>query len=201
MFVPSRVLTGPPRALRQLLAALLVALASVVGLSLAAAPAHACSCVSDMTLREQLTQADAVVVATVEKQSQAEDSSSDVTLDMVASRVYKGTVPQARMQVTAASGSCSYWSGAQDQKLLLIVKDGRADLCGGSRVATEQVLERVQGRLGSGQRIAPPPPAEAVRTPMETREPREFARLAAPGAAAALLGLLGLAVVSRVQNH
>lgn len=200
MSVTSRASRGPARPLRQLVAALLVALTSLVGLSFAAAPAHACSCASDMTLREQLDSADAVVVAAVEKQTQAE-AGTDVTLDVVVSRSYKGVVPEARMKVTAIGGSCGYWSGAADQKLLLIVKNGRVDLCGGSRVADQAILDRVQGRLGSGQRIAPPPPAEAVRTQLETDEPREFARLAAPGAAAALLGLLGLAVVSRVQKH
>lgn len=175
----------------------------MTGLAFAAAPAHACSCTADTTFRKQLEGADQVVVATVERESRAEQQTAgqvDVKLDVVANRVYKGTVTEARMSVVAAGGDCGYWNGSDDQKLLLVIKDGRADMCGGSRVATTSTVERVQSRLGSGTRLATPPPAEAVLTPQETRGPRDFARLAAPGAAAALLGLLGLGVVSRVQK-
>ncbi len=192
---------APARTLRALAAAVLVAIASLGGLAVLAAPAQAaCTCTSESTsFAKQLTSAQTVVVATVEKQTVA--AGDEATLDVVASRVYKGSVTDARMTVKARGGSCGYWSGSSDQRLLLVVTDGRADGCDGSRVASADVLERVQARLGVGERVAPPTPADAVRTRLATDEPREFARLAAPGAAAALLGLLGLAVVRRVQNH
>ena len=188
------------RTVRSLVAALLVALASFTGIGLLAAPAQAaCTCTEKTSFAKQLAGAQTVLVGTVERQTVG--VGDEATLEVLASRVYKGTVTDARMTVKAKGGSCAYWSGASDQRLLLVVTDGRADACGGSRVASADVLERVQSRLGVGQRVAPPAPEHAVRTKVETDEPREFARLAAPGAAAALLGLLGLAVVRRVQHH
>lgn len=200
------------RTLRPVLAALLVGLTSLLGVALAASPAHACSCAS-APFKKQLAAAELVVVATVEVPDEGEPS-ADVTREpaptptegtgearaVIVSRVYKGTVSNARMSVSGVDGPCGVWSGAPDQKLLLLITQGGTSACSGSRVADTAALEAVQAKLGVGKRVAPPAPAEVVRTPVEVDRPRDFARLAAPGAAAVLLGVLGLAVVSRVQR-
>lgn len=160
----------------------------------------AASSCAPTVLAPALKAATTVVVATVTQQAPV-GATGDVALDVVASRLYKGTVADPRMGVVAKGGSETYWSGAPDQKLLLVIDaEGRADLCDGSRVADAATIEKVQARLGVGQRLEVPLD-EVVRTPLETSQPQDFARLAAPGGAVVLLALLALAVVNRVQKH
>ena len=123
------------------------------------------------------------------------------TLQVVATRVFKGELESSRTRVTSfGGGSCSWYDPAVDERLLFVVRDGQASLCSGSQPVSANVMATVRKQLGSGQKMPPPPPAEAVRTKVEDSPPREFTRLAAPGAAMALLGLLGLAVVRGVSR-
>lgn len=123
------------------------------------------------------------------------------TLQVVATRVFKGDLEGPRTRVTSfGGGSCAWYDPAVDQRLLFVVRDGQASLCSGSRPASGTVMATVHQQLGSGEKMPSPPPAEAVRTKVEETPPREFTRLAAPGAAMVLLGLLGLAVVRGVSR-
>ena len=200
-----------------LLGALLVGLFSVVGLPAVAgaAPAAECSC-QPGNFNQLLKRADTVMVASVEhvrlteeSAEASEETSEQVTttdepdtMRVVARRVFKGEVAQARVEVTSTNAEpCTWYDPASDDRLLLLVRDGHADVCTGSRPATTKVVQRVQRQLGSGEKIAPPPPREATRTRIENTEPTDFGRLAAPGGAAVLIGLLGLAVVSRLNRH
>ncbi|MFC6154948.1 hypothetical protein [Nocardioides yefusunii] len=219
-----------PTTFRAAASAVVLAATAGIGLTLAApaVAAPASSCTAD-SLNESLKAATTVVVATLTAEPAAEPSASptaapsaspsatpkgepragakaaaqpvDERLEVVASRLYKGTVTDPRLSVVARAGKEAYWSGASDQKLLLLIDaDGRADRCNGSRVADAATMEKVQTKLGVGERLAVPLD-EVERTQLATKAPQDFARLAAPGAAVVLLALLGLAVVSRVQKH
>lgn len=201
----------PSARLAALLGAVLVGLFSVVGMpsTAAAAPADECSCQSG-NFTQLLKRADTVMVASVEHvrlteeataTSEATTTDEPDTMRVVARRVFKGEVEQARVEVTSTNVEpCTWYDSDNDERLLVVVRDGHADACTGSRPATTRVVQRVQRQLGSGEKIAPPPPREATRTKIEGTEPLDFGRLAAPGGAMVLVGLLGLAVVSRLNR-
>ena len=187
MFVP---------AVRPLLALLLALPLALVGVLAASAPASACSC-QPMTFKQQVNRADLVFVGDV---AAATPSGNDVTYDVVAARVFKGELQSAAVQVTTAGdpAACGLGPLEEGQTWLLLTLGGTTSTCDGSALATTEVMEDAQRLLGIGTRLAPPPPSEATRTKVESSPPTEFTRLAAPGAAMVLLGLLGLALVVRV---
>jgi hypothetical protein len=74
-----------------------------------------------------------------------------------------------------------------------------SEQCYGTRRATSRVVNAVEGSLGAGVpfREEPAEPATPTYTRVLDSDPPEFTRLAAPGAALALVGLLGWFVVRR----
>lgn len=184
-------------ALRPLLALLLAGPLVLVGLVVAAGPAAACSC-AVTSFKQQVRLADTIFVGKV--QGSGTPSGADLTYDVVASRVFKGDLESAKVQVTSAADSAGCGIGPVEpgQNWLFLTQEGTTSVCAGTAPATTEVMERAQRRFGIGTRLEPPAPTEAVRTRVETGQPVELSRLAAPGAALVLLGLLGLAVVSRV---
>lgn len=211
---------------RALVCAFAVLLMSVVGVSMTATPAYACSC-KTANFKKLLQQADTVMVATVDHvrpieadAASGEEADADAdsgvipagpgSLDtveagevmrVVARRVFKGELDQARVEVTSDNtGSCGWYDPETDERLLLLVRDGHVGLCTGSRPATTKVVQQVQRQLGVGEKMPAPPPREASRVRIESSEPVDFGRLAAPGGAMVLVGLLGLAVVSRLNR-
>lgn len=206
--LPARVHAVPYVRFVALLGAFVLGVLSMVGMpaSASAAPTEECSC-QPGNFNQLLKQADTVMVATVEHvrpietEVEGAPAEAEEAMRVVARRVFKGELEQARVEVTSNnSGSCGWYDAESDERLLLMVRDGHVDLCTGSRPAGTQAVHRVQRQLGVGERMAAPPPREATRTKVETEEPLDFARLAAPGGAMVLLGLLGLAVVSRLNR-
>lgn len=65
---------------------------------------------------------------------------------------------------------------------------------GGTAPADPQLLADVEALLGEGAPPAKPVPETAEFTTVDDSEPAEFTRLAAPGAALVLIGLLGMAL-------
>ncbi|WP_110180723.1 hypothetical protein [Nocardioides solisilvae] len=185
------------RALRPLLALLLAGPLALAGLVAAAGPAAACSC-AVLTFKQQVKMADTVFVGKVA--GEGTPSGNDLTYDVVASRVFKGELEDPRVQVSSAADSAACGIGPVEtgQNWLFLTTEGTTSSCSGSAPASTQVMERAQRLFGIGTRLEPPAPTEAVRTRVESSPPTELSRLAAPGAALVLLGLLGLAVVSRV---
>lgn len=179
---------------------LVTALVATAGVLLGAAPAQACSCDS-ANLRKLTKSAEIVYVGVVQSTSTSAEGNEQV--QVLAQRLFKGRLDSARVNVTNPAGaSCSLGEVEQGSRWLFLTgPDHTTTLCDGTRPLRQRDLERVQQLLGVGERLPAPDPEKAVLTPLEQEEPEEFTRLAAPGAAAVLLGLLGLAVVGRLNRR
>ena len=162
------------RAVRLAAALLLACLGLVVT---ASAPASAeCTC-RQGDLDRQVQRADVVFIGTIDA---VEAQGDDHTYDITASRAYQGT-PERSTQVASAGGrnACGLGELGVGTTYVFLATGTEApyaaDSCGGTSVANP--------------------------TKVEDSAPAGFARTAAPGAAAVLLGLLGLVVVRRLARR
>lgn len=185
------------RSLRAALALLVVALGLVLVVD---SPASAACTCKPQTPARQVERASVVFVGTVDSQ-RAEGTNHVYTL--TATRSYKGTVERSTQ--VESGGACGLGALRVGRAYVFLAKGEAApyaaDNCGGTALANGDSLRKVERILGEGTAIEPPPPPTATRTKVEDAEPYGFARLAAPGAAAVLLGLLGLFVVRRLARH
>ncbi|WP_193613217.1 hypothetical protein [Nocardioides lijunqiniae] len=199
---------------RLLLAALVVGCFVTVG----AAPAQAaCSCAEAATpLMSRIKAADAVFVGTVtavERPSPAPSAGVGAaarvfTQQVEAETVYKGRVDEPAQVVTTTPQvrpTCGLGRLVSGERYVFLVQAASGttaeswadDGCAGTRLATDAYVAQVEEVLGSGDPVTPPPPPPAaVLTDVDTAEPAAFGRAVAPGLALALVGLLGLVLVS-----
>jgi hypothetical protein len=129
------------------------------------------------------------------------------TYDVLVDRVYKGDVGTETVQVNSArtSKTCRRLVLAPERAYVFFVQtEGSAftaDTCSGTAAATGRLLARVQRMLGDGRLPVPARPEQAVFTRVADAEPATLTRLAAPGVALVIVGLLGLLVVRRVGSR
>ena len=186
------------RAVRLAAALLLACLGLVLTVS---APSVAADCTCKQAgLQKQVAKADLVFLGTVDK---VEAQGNGFVYEITASRTYQGT-PERETQVLSAGGrdACGLGELAVGTAYLFFATGTEtpyaADACGGTGPANPTKVDKVEKLLGVGTAVEPPPPPTAQRTLVEDAEPAGFARAAAPGAAAVLIGLLGLVVVRRL---
>lgn len=199
----------PVRPIRAVLALLVASLGLTLGLSTllvlatGAPAAAACTCKQPGTLAKQVERADVVFVGTVDSVS---DEQPGHAYSITASRTYQGSVEHStRVQSLASPADCGLGALRVGKDYVFLVTGAAApydaDACGGTGPANPEKIGKVEAILGEGQVVSAPPPPEATLTRVEDSAPPGFARTAAPGAAAVLLGLLGLVVVRRLSRR
>ena len=188
--------------LRRLLVLVVVALTTVI-VSDASANA-ACRC-KDLSLPQQVNNAGAVFSGTLTMASGPTTSGDRQTMsyDVKVDRVYKGdiTSPRVTVKSDASEAACGLTGMTADTRYLFFVRVSEADAadlfansCGGTGPAKSARTQKIVALLGPGSTPIPPTPEEATFTPVAGAEPATLTRLAAPGAAMVVVGLLGLMV-------
>jgi hypothetical protein len=121
--------------------------------------------------------------------------------------VYRGAIDTETVQVQTdrARGACSLGALELNRDYMFFVSGTgdpwMASGTSGTRPENQKVDAQVTELLGAGQPPVAPPPETAEFTPVDTDEPQSLSRLAAPGGALILVGLLGLLVVRGVSRR
>jgi hypothetical protein len=142
------------------------------------APAFACKCQAADADR-QTRRSDVVFVGTVDRET-------SVTSAAQAAACGLGELKVGKDYVFLARGDAPPYA---------------ASSCEGSGPANADRVTQLETLLGAGTAIEEPAPPTATRTRVEESAPGTFARLAAPGGALVLFGLLGLLVVGRLGKR
>ncbi len=193
----------------RLLAALLVAGACVlIGPAPSGADAAPCTCTGSTT-QDHVKAASAVftgeVLDVTALGGNAQDGFSRVSTVKV-TRVYSPkdyeliTTENVDVMTPGSYGTCAS-PLRQGQTYIFFVESNEgltATGCGGTAPATAALATQVERLLGSGRPPVPPEPTTAELTPVNTDDPASLTRVAAPGLALVIIGLLGLAVVRAV---
>lgn len=197
--MPSRLPSVLPGALRALLACVFV----VGGLVLAGqASAAACTC-QPGGVERQTSRADAVFIGTVDGVTRVDQQ---LEIAVTATRSYKGTVERSTTVTTARrTSACGIGQPETDTDYLFIVRGAAApyvaNSCDGTGKVDADRVAQIEGILGTGLAVQPPAPPTATLTRVEDSPPASLARLAAPGGALVIVGLLGLVVVGRLGRR
>lgn len=126
-----------------------------------------------------------------------------VTVDLV----YQGQISTETVQVQTDRNrtACSLGALAVNTEYMFFVtgtgQPWVADGISGTRPSNDTVVAQVSRLLGEGSPPIQPTPETAEFTPVHTSEPQSFRRLAAPGGALVLVGLLGLLVVRGMSRR
>ncbi|MFC6285445.1 hypothetical protein ACFP3Q_05875 [Nocardioides sp. GCM10027113] len=186
---------------RLLIAALVLA---CVGVVTSTSPAQACPCTATSVERDA-ERADVVFSGVVVDQTARSGSRGTTSYRVEPETLYKGDVSRTRVRVTSpANDECGLGDLQVDERYVFFVTESGADLatdrCAGTGPAGDRLVRLVEETLGAGTDLSPREPAETEQaefTRLEDAEPERLSRLAAPGVALVLVGVLGLLVVSR----
>lgn len=200
----------PSAARRGLVVSVLSLVLTGLGLVLTQAPAVACSCAArDLPVATQAQRADVVLSGTVTgaTRERTGDRPRNVLLTYTVDvdRAWQGVVGRDTVEITssASTEACGLGTVPVGRRYVFFATARGAALsttsCSGTGVASAALLAEVGDALGEGRPIGvePSEPEPPVATPVDDSPPPEFGRTAAPGAALALVGLLGLFVVRR----
>jgi len=197
-----------PDLLRRLVIALLLACPAVVLPQMAAHAA--CSC-STRHVQDAAKRADAVFSGTLLDQSSegtGQRGRKETTYDVEAETLYKGDISAARVEVVSPGDNCTLGTLVADRRyVFFVVEEGSAlttDRCSGTARADASLTHKVEKALGEGApvgRQTEPPVEKAEFTKVADAEPAALSRVAAPGAALVIVGLLGLLLVGRLSRR
>lgn len=201
------------RLLGRLLVVLFVAGVCALPVWSASAASAPCTCLSAAsgsagTVQDHVREASAVFRGTVEEITEpsvnAGETSSRTSTVRVA-RVYKGqmiTTTEVDVVTTRTFGNCTAELEKGETYVFFVESDEgfTATGCGGTKLASTQLITQVERLLGSGRPPVAPEAPEATFDPVSADDPASLTRVAAPGLALVLIGLLGLAVVRRLAR-
>jgi len=184
--------------MRRLLVTLLLALSGVV---LTQMPAHACRCVATDTAGHVKSASDVFLGKVLAERVSGQEHTYVVT----AERVYKGSAAgEVTLRSPAKAGDCALTDLEADRRYMFFgTQQGsviEVNSCGGTAPLAPTLRAEVEAVLGEGRPptpTEPPAPVEATFTRVDATAPTSFPRLAAPGAALVIVGLLGLLLLRR----
>lgn len=192
-----------------LLAALMLLLGAQVGASATGSPdgggqatGRPAGCESP-TVAEAARQSRAIFSGEVLESTELETEGNERTrfqAEVRVSLVYRGRINTETVEVqTLGGGRCALGELTQGERYVFFASAtdprwvARSD--GGTAPATDRLVTQVEQTLNSrGRQPVAPEPEEAEFTTVGDGQVTEFSRLAAPGLAMILVGLLGLAM-------
>lgn len=189
-----------PRRIRPIIAGLLLTLTGLVSVAVTMGTIEpaAAACPADRGgVADHAKRADEVFTGAV---ADRRVSGRTVTYTVDVERIYKGRIDAERVEVATDSrvARCGLPRLRPDGSYVFFTRNAGERLTTDSRSGTVRAtgahVAQVEGLLGHGAPAVPPAPIEATFTTVADA-PAKLQRVAAPGVALVIVGILGLALV------